>query len=113
MAWMLPGGQRAPVPVGDADRFVNTVIHQRVSGLVLEAFDQGALAGAPDDIRARLVEAHLAALRSSLAAEAASVDGVGTLPLGRHPPRRLEGVRHRPARLPGSGACGSPATSTC
>ncbi len=74
MAWMLPGGRRTVVPVGDLDRFVNTVAHQRVSGLVLEAFDQGAISGAPDDFRGRLVETQLAALRSSLAAEAASVE---------------------------------------
>ena len=67
-----------PVPVGDVDRFVGTVMHQRVSGLVLEAVDSGALAGWPDDVRPRLVDAHLAALRSSLAAEAASV-GVSDL----------------------------------
>jgi hypothetical protein len=73
MAWMLPGGRRAEVPVSDLDPFVNTVVHQRVSGLVLEAFDVGALAGCPDEIRPRLVQAHLSALRSSLAAEAASV----------------------------------------
>ncbi len=73
MAWMLPGGRREEVSVGDVDLFVNTVIHQRVSGLVLEAFDQGALVGLHEDLRPRLVEAQLAALRSSLAAEAASV----------------------------------------
>ena len=78
MAWMLPGGPRIPVPVGDADRFVGAVMHQRVSGPVLEAVESGALAGWPDDIRPRLVDAHLAALRSSLAAEAASV-GVSDL----------------------------------
>ncbi len=73
MAWALPGCLRTEVPVGEVDRFVNTVMHQRVSGLVLEAVGSGALAGWPDEVRARLVEAHLAALRSSLAAEAASV----------------------------------------
>ncbi len=73
MGWVLPGGRRTEVPVRDVERFVNTVIHQRVSGLVLEAMDAGALAGWPDDTRAWLVDAHLAALRSSLAAEAASV----------------------------------------
>ena len=73
MAWMLPGGRRQQVSIGDPDLFVNTVMQQRVSGLVLEAFDQGAIADAPDDLRPRLVEAQLAALRSSLAAEAASV----------------------------------------
>jgi hypothetical protein len=78
MSWMLPGGHREPVAVGDVDAFLNAVIHQRVNGLVLEAFDEGAVAGAPDDTRARLVEAHLGALRSSLAAEAASV-GVSDL----------------------------------
>ena len=73
MAWALPGCERTEVPVGDVDRFVNTVMHQRVSGLVLAAADSGALTGWPDGIRPRLVDAHLAALRSSLAAEAASV----------------------------------------
>ncbi len=75
MAWVLPGGPRERVPVGGADVFVNTVAHQRVSGLVLEAFDQGAFADWPDEpgLRPRLVETHLGALRSSLAAEAASV----------------------------------------
>ena len=29
----------------DIDRFLGVVAHQRVSGLVLEAFDQGAIAG--------------------------------------------------------------------
>jgi hypothetical protein len=86
MAWMLPGGHRQPVEVDDADRFVSTVAHQRVSGLVLEAFDQGAIAGAPDDFRPRLVETHLAALRSSLAAEAASVEVSDLF--------RLAGIRH-------------------
>jgi hypothetical protein len=47
MSWMLPGGRRTEVPVGDVDAFVNAVIHQRVSGLVLEAFDEGAVAGGP------------------------------------------------------------------
>jgi hypothetical protein len=74
MAWMLPGGRREAVEVRDMDSFLGAVAHQRVSGLVLEAFDQGAIAGAPDDVRPRLVETHLAALRSSLAAEAASVE---------------------------------------
>ncbi len=32
--------------------------------------------------------------------------GVGAVPLGRHPPRRVEGLRHRTARLPGSGDAG-------
>ena len=73
MAWMLPGGSCEQVAVGDANELVNTVVHQRVSGLVLEALDQGAIVGSDDDLRPRLVEAHLAALRSSLAAEAASV----------------------------------------
>ena len=73
MAWALPGCQRREVPHRDVDRFVNTVAHQRVSGLVLEAFDAGGLAGWPDETRSRLVDVHLAALRSSLAAEAASV----------------------------------------
>ena len=73
MPWMLPGGRREAVPVLDMDVFVGTTMHQRVSGLVLEAFDQGALADPPDETRPRLVEAQLAALRSSLAAEAASV----------------------------------------
>jgi hypothetical protein len=74
MAWMLPGGRRQEVEVSDVDRFLGAVAHQRVSGLVLEAFDQGAITGAPDDFRPRLVETHLAALRSSLSAEAASVE---------------------------------------
>ena len=75
MAWVLPGGPCERVPVGDVDALVNTVAHQRVSGLVLEAFDQGAFADWPDKpgLRPRLVETHLGALRSSLAAEAASV----------------------------------------
>jgi hypothetical protein len=86
MSWMLPGGRRQQVRLTDPDRFVNTVVHQRVSGLVLDAFDQGALADAPDDLRLGLVEAHLAALRSSLAAEAASVTASELL--------RSAGVRH-------------------
>ena len=73
MGWVLPGCPRTEVPAGDVDRFVNTVVHQRVSGLVLDAVDAGALAGWPEELRPRLVQAHLAALRSSLAAEAASV----------------------------------------
>ena len=73
MGWVLPGCPRTEVPAGDVDRFVNTVVHQRVSGLVLDAVDAGALADWSDELRPRLVEAHLAALRSSLAAEAASV----------------------------------------
>lgn len=75
MAWVLPGGPPEPVPRGDADVFVSAVAHQRVSGLVLEAFDRGAFADWPDEagLRPHLVETHLGALRSSLAAEAASV----------------------------------------
>jgi hypothetical protein len=86
MSWMLPGGRREEVPVGDVDAFLNAVVHQRVSGLVLEAFDQGAVAGTPADTRARLVDAHLAALRSSLAAEAASVTASDLF--------RAAGIRH-------------------
>lgn len=73
MAWVLSGGSRTELPVRNVDRFVNAVMHQRVTGLVLEAADLGALASWPDEARPRLVEAHLSALRSSLAAEAASV----------------------------------------
>jgi hypothetical protein len=86
MAWALPGCSRTEVSPCDLDRFVNTVAHQRVSGLVLEAFDAGALAGWPDETRSRLVDVHLAALRSSLAAEAASVTASELL--------RSAGVRH-------------------
>jgi len=73
MAWALPGCRRVEVPSGNVNRFVGAVAHQRVSGLVLEAADRGALAAWSDDLRPLLVDAHLAALRSSLAAEAASV----------------------------------------
>jgi hypothetical protein len=73
MAWALPGCHGTDVPPGDGDRFLAAVAHQRVSGLVLEAVDAGALAGWPDGLRPPLVETHLGALRTSLAAEAAGV----------------------------------------
>jgi hypothetical protein len=73
MAWVLPGCRRQVVPPGDLDRFVGAVAHQRVSGLVLEAFDGGALERWPDGLRDRLVEIQLDGLRMSLAVEAASV----------------------------------------
>jgi hypothetical protein len=73
MAWALPGCDRSVVSIVDVDRFLAVVAHQRVSGLVLEAFDAGAVGDASDDLRSRLVDAHLDALRLSLAVEAASV----------------------------------------
>jgi hypothetical protein len=73
MAWALPGTRRTELPARDLDRFVGTVANQRVSGLVVAAARAGALAGWPDDTWPRLVDTDLAALRSSLTAEAASV----------------------------------------
>jgi hypothetical protein len=73
MAWALPGARRRELPARDVEQFITTVAHQRVSGLVVAAARAGALAGWPDVTWDRLVDADLAALRSSLTAEAASV----------------------------------------
>ena len=75
MAWVLPGGAASEMSCAVTSiAFVNTVAHQRVSGLVLDAVRPGCprrLArrdSGPDWSRRTS-----AALRSSLAAEAASV----------------------------------------
>lgn len=79
LSWGLPGAPYLPAPPGDPGQLVAAAISQRVTGLVLEAANDGALAGWPDETLDRLREVHLAALRSNLQIEAAGLRAIATL----------------------------------
>ncbi len=68
-------GRSAPAELpSDLEAFVSQIEHQRVSGLVMAALEGGAFGDRTDEVLGLLTPVHLQALRTSLAAEAKSIE---------------------------------------
>jgi hypothetical protein len=88
-----PAG-RGPVTVAgeDARRLCDWIRHERLTGPAMEAIDAGALQIVDDDLAHAIRSAHVAALRSSLAAEATGVRAIVALRSSGIDPHVIKGM---------------------